>query len=311
MPHRLLLPPEPSPLQRLTMPHWEARGVALWLKRDDLLAPAPDDPFCGNKWRKLRHNLLHAHAQGYDTLLTFGGAYSNHIAATASAGQWLGCKTIGIIRGERVDNPTLARAQDAGMQLHFVDRATYRLLTRGDYAPLDALPLGNRARTAILPEGGTNALALPGCAELADEIWTQCAALPPTHIAVACGTGGTLAGVVQGLRGRCQALGVSVLKGDFMHAHVGELLQHHGGDGGTDWVVWDGHHHGGYAKTTPALLAYIAAFRQQHGVRLDPTYTGKLLYALDAQCQAGYFAPGSRVVAVHTGGLQAFPDGNG
>lgn len=294
--------PSPSPLVLLQDQQWEDRSVHLYIKRDDLLAPRPNDPFCGNKWRKLQHNLLHAKEEGYEKLLTFGGAYSNHLAAVASAGNHLGFATIGMVRGEIVENPTLALAQQNGMELHFVDRSTYR--QKKDSAYLRQLE-DRFGKVYILPEGGTNPLAYPGCAALAKEITAQCP--DPTHLAVACGTGGTLSGLLRGLSERhpAQVIGISVLKGNFMAGDVEQQLAAMG-QKKTNWEVHSNYHHGGYARQSPELLAFIQSFYQQHGILLEPVYTGKLFFALYALLAQGYFPAGSRVVGIHTGGLQSF-----
>lgn len=294
--------PRPSPLLRLLDEEWDSRGVALWIKRDDLLAPESNSPFCGNKWRKLQYNLLAAREQGYERLLTFGGAYSNHIAALAEAGAYFGFHTVGVIRGEAVRNPTLDRAQARGMHLHFIDRPSYRQ----KMSPAILQDLQQRFDPYyLIPEGGTNAQALLGCAALAQEILTQ-ATEPPTHLALACGTGGTLAGAIQGLDGECQALGVSVLKGNFMQKAVAEHLANYTQKEWPSWSVVESFHHGGYAKNSKVLDAYIQDFHQQHGILLEPIYTGKLFYALHQLLLQGHFPVGSSVVAVHTGGLQAY-----
>jgi len=295
--------PSPSPLLLLQDQQWENRGVHLYIKRDDLLAPQPNDPFCGNKWRKLQYNLLRAKEEGYKTLLTFGGAYSNHLAAVASAGHHLGFATIGIVRGEAVDNPTLALAQQNGMKLHFVDRTTYR----NKKAPAYLSQLEDRfGKVYILPEGGTNPLAYPGCAALAKEIIAQCPETP-THLAVACGTGGTLAGMLSGLPelNPPQVIGISVLKGDFMTGEIEQQLTTMG-QNNTNWEVHSNFHHGGYARQSTELMTFIQTFYQQHGILLEPVYTGKLFFALYALLAQGYFPAGSRVVGIHTGGLQSF-----
>lgn len=298
MTYQDLLTFSPSPIQRLDAPKWAKRGVELWVKRDDLLAPVPDDPFCGNKWRKLQHNLLAAKAARHTRVVSFGGAYSNHIAALASAGKHLGIETIGIIRGEEVDNPTLSRAKADGMQLHFVDRTTYRCKNEAQEV---ARWTQQFAPCYLIPEGGTNARALLGCQQLAKEVVAQLDQ-PPTHIAVACGTGGTLAGIIQGLPTSTRAIGVSVLKGNFMRKEVTSFL------GGTypNWDVYEQFHHGGYAKRSAELMAFIQAFRAQHGIQLEPIYTGKLFFALEELLRQGVFPSGSRVVGIHTGGLQGF-----
>lgn len=295
--------PLASPLQRLTDERWDTKGVQLYIKRDDLLAPDSNDPFCGNKWRKLQYNLLRAQAEGHQQLLTFGGAYSNHLAAVASAGKHLGFDTIGIVRGEAVQNATLERAQQDGMQLHFVDRTTYRQ----KHEPLYLQQLIARfGKSYILPEGGTNAAAYPGCAGLTHEIMEQCST-PPTHIALACGTGGTMAGVISGLpeMSSIQVLGVSVLKGDFMRREVQQQLTALK-QANTHWQVLHQYHHGGYARQRPELMAFIQDFYAHHATLLEPIYTGKLFYALYDLLAQDYFPKGSKVVGIHTGGLQSF-----
>lgn len=295
--------PPPSPLREIDDPLWAAARVRLFVKRDELLAPEPDDPFSGNKWRKLQYNLLRIREADRPTLLSFGGPYSNHIAALASAGRHLGIPTIGVIRGEPVRNPTLERAAADGMRLHFVQRGTYRL--KDEPAFLEALreELGP---FYPLPEGGSNALALRGCFDLGEEILRQ---LPeaPTHVAVACGTGGTLAGLVTALHRHCHCLGVSVLKGPFMTEAVRDLLARFTGQAWPNWSVVEGYHHGGYAKVSTELTQFMDTFHRRHGILLDQVYTGKLFFALYRLLHQGAFTPGDRVVAIHTGGLQGRP----
>lgn len=299
----------PSPLVELPDYRWQAAGVRLLIKRDDYLAPAPGDPFCGNKWRKLKYNLLHAREQPYNALLSFGGAYSNHIAALASAGRWLGYPTIGVIRGEEVHNHTLSRAREDGMQLIFVSRTDFRA-----YSGLADYWQQRFPGAYVLPEGGSNELALPGCAELAQEVYQQLGDCWPTVLAVACGTGGTLTGMARGIRPLCgpqavgpkpQLMGVSVLKGRFMTQAVHDRMATLEAD--TCWPHWhieEDFHQGGYAKTTPALLHFMAEMEQLHGLLLDPVYTSKLLFGLFSLLAQGRFEAGSTVVAVHSGGLQ-------
>lgn len=291
---------QPSPLEELSQDSWAAKGVRLWVKRDDQLAWLPGDPFCGNKWRKLKYNLLEARRRGADTLLSFGGAYSNHIAAMASAGRHLGFRTIGVIRGEEVENPTLARAQADGMSLTFLSREAFRRKYTEDIQRNLEEQFGD---FYLIPEGGTNALALKGCAELGEELLAQSEEWP-SCVAVACGTGGTFAGLITSLSAHCQALGVSVLKGQFMAQEVAEILRRHTGQSYTGWVTQEDYHHGGYAKLSPELVGFIHSFRDEHGIQLDPVYTAKLFYAIDDLIQNSYFPSGSKLIVVHTGGLQ-------
>ena len=289
-------------LQEIHEPVAEAHGVRLLLWRDDLVNPN----LPGNKARKLKYNLAAARQQGHGTLLTFGGAYSNHIAAVAAAGRLFGFKTIGLIRGDEPAagaalNPTLAQARANGMALHYLDRSAYRQRAESGFV---AEQLACFGPAYALPEGGTNALALPGCAELVANIrqHTNFDAL-----AVAAGTGGTLAGLLTGLAGQQHAVGVAALKnGGFLQAEIDALTQATAGQTFTNYSLQTGYHFGGYAKYSAELLTFIQRFRARHSVLLDPVYTGKLLFGVLDLIGQGYFRRGSTVVAIHTGGQQAW-----
>ncbi|MDX6740085.1 1-aminocyclopropane-1-carboxylate deaminase/D-cysteine desulfhydrase [Actinocorallia sp. A-T 12471] len=274
--------PETPPTPLVPVEDERLGGVRLLVKRDDLIDP--DIP--GNKWRKLKYNLAEAAAQGHDTLLTFGGAYSNHIRATAAAGRRYGFRTVGIIRGEEHSplNPVLEYATAQGMELRYVSRTAYRD---------KPVPPG---RFYVLPEGGSNALAVRGCAEAAAEI-TE----PYDYLCCPVGTGGTLAGLAFGLRPGAHALGFAVLKGAAFLADEVRRLQREHGEAAEEWSLEFGFHHGGYARRTPALDAFVADFTARHGIPLDPVYTGKMLYGVYALAAAGRFPPGATVVAVLTG----------
>ncbi|GAB3828130.1 1-aminocyclopropane-1-carboxylate deaminase/D-cysteine desulfhydrase [Hymenobacter jeollabukensis] len=287
-------------LQDLAEPAAERRGVRLRLLRDDWQHPE----LPGNKWRKLQYNLLAAREQGQNTLLTFGGAYSNHLAAVAAAGRLQGFRAIGVVRGEEAEalSPTLQQCRADGMQLHFVSREAYR--RRHDPAWVAEL-LTALGPAYVLPEGGTNTLALRGVAELVQELDEAGEAYDA--LAVACGTGGTLAGLLTGLDGRRQAVGVAALKGaDWLAAEVDALTEQAVGRRYTNYHLHHGAHFGGYASYSTELLGFIEEFYLRHRVVLDPVYTGKLLVGTLQLIEAGYFAPGSTVVAVHTGGLQGW-----
>jgi 1-aminocyclopropane-1-carboxylate deaminase/D-cysteine desulfhydrase-like pyridoxal-dependent ACC family enzyme len=289
-------------LQPIPHPIAERRGVRLLLWRDDLLNP--DLP--GNKARKLKYNLLAAQAQGHTRLLTFGGAYSNHLAAVAAAGRLFGFETIGLVRGEAHEllNLTLARCVADGMRLHYLDRSTYRRRTEPEFLVEIQQQFGP---AYLLPEGGTNALALRGVAELIGELrqYTDFDA-----VTVAAGTGGTLAGLAMGLAEAgypARAVGVAALKGgDFLRADIDALMQAAAGRTLTNYELHTGYHFGGYAKLPAGLRAFIEQFEADFGVLLDPIYTGKLLAGVLDLIEQGHFVPGSTVVAVHTGGLQAW-----
>ncbi|GAB3860190.1 pyridoxal-phosphate dependent enzyme [Hymenobacter terrigena] len=296
------MPARAELLQELVEPVAAAHGVRLLLWRDDLVNP--DLP--GNKARKLKYNLVAAREQGHHTLLTFGGAYSNHIAAVAAAGRLLGFRTIGLIRGDEPAagaglNPTLAQAAADGMALHYLDRTAYRRRAEPEFV---AEQLARFGPAYVLPEGGTNVLALPGCAELVAEIRQQ---VDFDALAVAVGTGGTLAGLLTGLAGQQHAVGVAALKnGGFLRAEVDALTQSTTGLTFDNYSLQTDYHFGGYAKYSAELLAFIQQFRMRHGVLLDPIYTGKLLFGVLDLIGKGYFRRGSTVVAIHTGGQQAW-----
>lgn len=270
--------------------------MSVYLKRDDLIHPQ----ISGNKWRKLKYNLMLARRQGYDTLLTFGGAYSNHIHAVAAAGRVCGFQTVGVIRGQVVDNPTLRAAQQSNMRLLFVDRETYR--RRHTPELLEKLKL-RFGRVYVLPEGGSNLAALPGVTEVVTELNAQL-----SHydlLVCAAGTGATLAGLVCGLRGQRHVMGISVLRdGSWLANDVRRWLNDSAAGAWDNWHIETDFHHGGYARATPPLQAFISQFTQVTGVPLDHVYTGKMLFALYALIEQGRIARDSTVVALHTGGVQ-------
>jgi 1-aminocyclopropane-1-carboxylate deaminase len=278
----------PSPLVRLHDERVTAAGVRLLLKRDDLLHP--DVP--GNKWRKLKNNLAAAEKQGHRRLLTFGGAYSNHLRATAAAGRYFGFGTVGVVRGEehRPLNESLAYAERQGMRLTYLDRATYRRKTEPDVLAGLADRFGP---CYVVPEGGSNGLAARGCAELPAEITGDF-----DVICCACGTGATLAGLAAGLRPGQRALGFAVLKGEFLEREVRRLQHEAFGAETRNWSLDGDFPFGGYAKRTAELDAFIADFRARHGVTLDWVYEAKMMYGLVQRIKSGTFAPGSTVVAV-------------
>ena len=276
-----------SPLQFLPDPFPERVNIHLFLKRDDLLHPLVS----GNKWRKLKYNLLAAQEQGFTTLLTFGGAYSNHLYATAAAGQKFGFHTIGIVRGDELAskplNTTLTFCQASGMHLHFISRDAYRRKDTPDF--LSEL-VKQFSPCYILPEGGTNELAVRGTAESMPEVITQLG-YAPDYVCCPVGTGGTVAGLAQSTPDETNVLGFMALK-------IPEATHSEG------WIPMIDHHFGGYAKTTPELLRFIRAFEQKTGVPLEQVYTGKMLYGIYDLARQGYFSDGETVVAIHTGGLQ-------
>jgi len=282
----------PSPVEELRDDLLACHGISLYLKRDDLIHPEMP----GNKWRKLKYNLSAARDLGHDTLLTFGGAYSNHIRATAAAGCYFGFSTIGVIRGEEHAslNPSLAYAVSRGMRLTYLDRTTYRQKNSAEIIG------GLRERFGkfyLLPEGGSNELAARGCAEIPREIDVAF-----DVICCPCGTGGTLAGIAAGLRPGQRAIGFSALKGgQFLAAEVDELQRRAFGESSGNWTIEYGFHCGGFAKKPPELQVFIDAFRGRHGLVLDWVYVAKMMYGIFALARRGALESGTRVVAVITG----------
>ena len=284
-----------TPVQEVQHPKLQSKGVRLLVKREDLNHPTVS----GNKWWKLKYNLLRAQELETDTVLTFGGAYSNHICATAAAAADLGLKSIGIIRGEASTplNPTLSFSREKGMNLHFVSRSAYT--SKNDPAFVEAL----RAQFGdfyLIPEGGTNELALKGVSEFYEEIKD----IPFSKVFLPVGTGGTIAGLVAGSKGSADITGVVVLKnGNFMFDEINDLLRGHGTKPGQFDLITDCDF-GGYAKTTPELIDFIRDIAKNCQLPLDHVYTAKMLFAIFRDVESGKIPAGSTILAIHTGGLQ-------
>lgn len=282
----------PSPLQGLHDSRIASAGLRLSLKRDDLINP--DVP--GNKWRKLKYNLAAAKRQGHGVLLTFGGAYSNHIRATAAAGYYFGFSTIGVIRGEEhlPPNASLAYAAGKGMRLEYLDRAAYR--DKMSPEVIAALH-GKFGDFYLLPEGGSNAEAVRGCQEIPAEI-----SQPFEVICCPCGTGATLAGIAQGLAEGQRALGFSALKGgQFLAGEVADLQRQAFGGSSRNWAIEYDFHFGGFARRNPTLDEFVTDFAGRHGLTLDWIYAAKMMYGIYALAGQSLIPAGSSVVAVVTG----------
>lgn len=261
------------------------------VKRLDQIHPS----ISGNKFYKLKYNFAAAQQQGLNKVLTFGGAYSNHIAATAYAAKLCGFNSVGIIRGEELQykalNATLSTAQQFGMQLQFVSRAQYRQKDQADFlAELHQ----QFPEHYIIPEGGSNSLAIQGCAEIlsADDLYNY------DVICCAVGTGGTISGLIQASSAQQMILGFSALKGDFLYIEVAKQTAK------SNWNIIDDYCFGGYAKTSPELLSFIQQFEQDFSIPLEQVYTGKMLYGIFDLIQHGYFTAGCRILVIHSGGLQ-------
>lgn len=269
----------------------ENTNVSLYIKREDLLHPYVS----GNKFRKLKYNLLQAKSENKKTLLTFGGAFSNHILAVAAAGKEHGFKTIGIIRGEELkdkiaENPTLKKAQDLGMVFEFVDREIFREKS----SPKFIQQLVEKFEDFyLIPEGGTNELAVKGCEEIltvTDEKFD--------YICCAVGTGGTISGLINCSKNSQQVLGFPSLKGDFLREDICKFVSK------SNWDLIADYHFGGYAKVSEELILFINDFYQKYKVPLDPIYTGKMLFGVMDLINKNYFPENSKILVIHTGGLQ-------
>ena len=266
-------------------------AISLYIKREDLIHPFVS----GNKFRKLKYNLLQAKAENHDTLLTFGGAFSNHIAAVAYAGQEQGFKTIGIIRGDELrdkisENPTLTFAQNCGMQFEFVTREQYRL--KNDISFLEKLK-ENFSRFYHIPEGGTNALAIKGCQEILTE-----GDVDFDFVCCSIGTGGTISGIINTILPHQKVLGFPSLKGDFLKDEIRNFVQNQ------NWELITDYHFGGYGKVNEELITFINQFYNENKIPIDPIYTGKMVFGVIDLIHKNFFFFFLKILLIHTGGIQ-------
>lgn len=286
-----------SLIQEIDLVPFDIKDYSLHILREDLLHPFVS----GNKFRKLKYNLLQAKKEEYDTLLTFGGAYSNHIAAVAAAGKDMGFKTIGVIRGEELvnkisENPTLSFAASCGMKFHFITREAYR--NKDSQGFLDEITK-KTGRCYILPEGGTNILAIKGCEEILDERTKHF-----DTICVSVGTGGTITGLIKASKSHQSILGFSALNGTFQTSEIEKHTRKF------NYSITDKYSFGGYAKIDSELIRFINEFKQKTAISLDPIYTGKMMYGIFELLKNGHFKENSSILAVHTGGLQGIVGAN-
>lgn len=274
----------------------EDKGISLSVKREDKIHPFVS----GNKYRKLKFNLLEAKELGHKTLLSFGGAYSNHISALSYAGKLHGFKTIGVIRGDELasnldytlqNNPTLRFAHKNGMQFKFVSREDYRKKDTSEFVTARRKEFGEFYE---LPEGGTNHLAIKGCEEILKSNDGEF-----DFICVAVGTGGTISGIINACNDQQKVLGFPILKGDFLRAVVRENTREK-----SNWDMINSYHFNGYAKINEKLISFINDFYQQTTIPLDPVYTGKMMYGIMDLVKKDFFKSNSSILAIHTGGLQ-------
>ncbi|MCF8274599.1 MAG: pyridoxal-phosphate dependent enzyme [Flavobacteriaceae bacterium] len=266
-------------------------GVDLFLKREDEIHPF----ISGNKYRKLKYNIEEAKRLECNTLLTFGGAFSNHIAAAAFAGKEFGFKTIGVIRGDELqdkihENPTLSFAKACGMQFYFTSRELFREKHSSVFIEKLRKEFGE---FYVLPEGGTNTLAVKGCEEILSDSDTNF-----DFVCCAIGTGGTISGIINSSKTSQQVLGFPALKGSFLNEDISKFVSK------KNWNIMTDYHFGGYAKVNETLIQFINQFKNDNNIQLDPVYTGKMMFGIFDLLEKGYFPKGSKILAIHTGGLQ-------
>ena len=285
-----------SRIQKVSFSEIENKGIQLFIKREDELHHF----ISGNKYRKLKYNLEEAKRLKYNTLLTFGGAYSNHIAAAAAAGSEFDFKVIGVIRGDELannldkvlaTNPTLKFAADHNMQFEFVTRGDYRTKTSEEFIQQLKNKFGD---FYLVPEGGTNELAVKGCEEILTE--------EDSEYDIVCssiGTGGTISGLINSLKPHQKVIGFPALKGDFLQHEIKKHVPIT-----ENWSLNTDYSFGGYGKVSKDLINFINKFKEETSIPLDPVYTGKMLFGIVDLIKKDYFSEGTKIMAIHTGGLQ-------
>lgn len=287
------------PLQAIEDAVTRQYGIRLYVLRTDMNHPY----ISGNKLFKLTYNLQEAQKRGISILLTFGGAYSNHIAAMAAAGKEYGYTTIGIIRGEEYPelNPTLQFAADCGMRLHYVSRNLYR--NKEELYKYVCGVFGDE-NIYLIPEGGSNALGVKGCREIIKSITTDF-----DVVCCACGTGATMAGITLSLKSGQSAMGFQILKGQgYIKKEIERWIYNERVVNKNfvepEWLINEDYHFGKYARIRPELVRFVEEFKQNTSIPLDYIYTGKMMFGIYDLIKKGFFKSGQRIVAVHTGGLQ-------
>lgn len=281
-----------SPVQAVEK--FEVQGISFYVKREDMLHPYVS----GNKYRKLKYNLLEAAKQEKKVLLTFGGAFSNHIAAVAAAGFLQGFKTVGVIRGDELgkdmsmtlkSNPTLQFAASRGMEFFFVSREQYREKEKTEFIEELKARFGD---FFLIPEGGTNTLAVKGCEEILGKMEEKF-----DFVCCPVGTGGTISGLINSSVDQ-QILGFPALKGEFISEEIKKYTHR------TNWRLVQDYHFGGYGKISEELVRFINDFRRKYQISLDPVYTGKMFFGIFDLVEKSAFPRDSHILAIHTGGLQ-------
>ncbi len=284
-----------SPSRNELVTFFEDSNISLYIKREDLL----HSEISGNKFRKLKYNLLEAKRLNKKMLLTFGGAFSNHISAVAAAGQLYGLNTVGIIRGEELGddlqntlekNPTLNFCISKGMTLKFVTREMYRRKNTSQFQLELQKEFGD---FYLLSEGGTNSLAIKGCEEILTAEDKKF-----NYICCPVGTGGTIAGIINSSEEFQKVIGFPALKGDFLDSEISKLTTR------KNWELRNNYHFGGYGKISAELISFLNSFQQKYKITLDPVYTGKMFFGIFDLVKRSAFPQNSSILAIHTGGLQ-------
>jgi 1-aminocyclopropane-1-carboxylate deaminase len=285
-----------SRIQQIHFSDISDKEISLFIKREDELHPF----ISGNKYRKLKYNLEEALNQKNETLITFGGAYSNHIAAMAAAGFEHNFKTIGVIRGDELannleeviqKNATLKFASEHNMKFEFVSRSEYRTKTSVTFIRKLKEKFGD---FYLIPEGGTNNLAVKGCEEILNEEDAKY-----DIVCLAVGTGGTISGIINSSKNHQKVMGFPALKGDFLQHEINKYILKK-----ENWSLNTEYNFGGYAKITEELITFINKFKNETNIPIDPVYTGKMMFGIVDLVKKNYFKKGTKILAIHTGGLQ-------
>ena len=285
-----------SPNQRIHLRILAEKEIELWIKREDEIHPEVS----GNKFRKLKYNILQAKKENKNTILSFGGAFSNHILATASAAKMEGLNSIGVIRGEELgedlkatlsSNPTLSTAYSYGMKFVFISREDYRKKSEPEMISKLNLELGD---FYLVPEGGTNELAVKGCEEILTKDDEQF-----DYICSCVGTGGTIAGIINSIEAPQKVIGFPALKGGFLIKEIQQYCR-----GQKNWQLVSDYHFGGYGKYSDELIHFINRFKEDTTIPLDPIYTGKMMFGVLDMIKKNSFPKGSKILIIHSGGIQ-------
>ncbi|AFK05283.1 Pyridoxal-5'-phosphate-dependent protein beta subunit [Emticicia oligotrophica DSM 17448] len=287
----------PSPLHKFENEVYAKLNLEVFIKRDDLI----HKEISGNKWRKLKYNLIEAKKNEINEIITFGGAYSNHIYATAAVGKYFGFETIAIIRGDELNensSETLKFASKCGMKLKFISRTEYRNIR------IDKTPIQTNLNSLVIPEGGTTVFSLEGVGEMVEEINGQLNQ-SPDYIICPVGTAGTIAGIIANTHSSTKVIGICVLKkGQYLETEIENLLNQSKKETNLNYEIFWDFHHGGYAKKSPELTTFVSNFNSNQEFEIEPIYSGKLFYAFEQLVNQNYFKPNTKIVLIHTGGLR-------